>query len=1100
MIKEIHRFRQKEKSNVVLAGLFKWFTLMFLVLLTLSFLESMFWFASSIRIGMVLFAGVLFSILFILWICTPIYSYLFQKKHPSDVNIALKIGEYFPTIKDRLADAIQVMDVSDDQNVHTSSSLARSAFDQITDDLDNVRVFDALSNHSIVKKFSGFLITGLLLVLFLIIIPSGNEGFFRIVHPFTLFEKPSQFVWSVTPGNISLIEGDSLQVHIHFKEKIPDEVKLILINEDETSESLYLDFPFTYQFTRIQKDLTYQFLFSREESKSYQVNVEKRPFVRKFNWMITPPAYTRLPVQFGDDNQGNLTVLKGSYLNLNLLASKALSNGLIQSEDKKLRFAIQDQKATAEYQFLSDLSYTFLLTDTSGIHNLNPIQYQLQMREDRYPVISIQSPSQHVDLTDPLLLPLVTEANDDFGIHEMAIKFWINTPSVNMVADTQQIQLNIPDGFHKNIILDHLWDLNGLNLFPEDVVSYQIVAVDNDVISGPKMSRSLIHTARFPSIFEIFQEVENDQISHTDFLEQKYEESEALLREIEDISEAIKAGKELTWEDTQEFQDTLEKQKGIEEEIQTMQQDLEEIVDRLSENDLVSLDVMKKYGEIQQLYDEIASDELMNAMQQFQDLVQQMDPKEMQEAMENMEFSQEQMLQSMDRTIQMLKKLQAEQKLDALIQQVENLSEQQQDVNESLNSETMNEQTQKQEERIAEDYEKMRENLSQLNEMMEDIPGMPSDQMKNLTDSLDDQGLQEQLQSMQNSLQQNETETARQSGEEIQQSFAGLQSGLEQLQQSMEQKSKQKIQKSMERASERLLQASQKQEMLADQTNQNWSERQENARNQQSLKKYTETVMDSLMQLSKETMAISPDLMRSMGQAGQKMEDVIRELSENHRSQAMRGQQEAMGALNNALLSMQDAMDQMNQGGGSSGMEQLMQGMENLTQQQMALNRQLMDMLQQGQLTLSQQAALKRMAAQQQAIRQSLQNMQGQSNSEQQYMGRLDKLIDDMADTIEELREGKADSRTIERQEKILSRMLDAQRSIRERDYSRERQGRSGEDVNRASPIAREPSVSDILKRIERDLLTLPDEGYTEDYQQLIRDYFEALSKTPVVQ
>jgi len=96
---------------------------------------------------------------------------------------------------------------------------------------------------------------------------------------------------------------------------------------------------------------------------------------------------------------------------------------------------------------------------------------------------------------------------------------------------------------------------------------------------------------------------------------------------------------------------------------------------------------------------------------------------------------------------------------------------------------------------------------------------------------------------------------------------------------------------------------------------------------------------------------------------------------------------------------------------------------------------------------------------------------------------------------VEELENRNATPETIRRQERILSRLLDAQKSLHERGFEKRRRAESGRDVIRQSPDGGIPASPEILDRIQRDLLRLGEEGYTEAYQALIRNYFEKLAE-----
>ena len=82
-----------------------------------------------------------------------------------------------------------------------------------------------------------------------------------------------------------------------------------------------------------------------------------------------------------------------------------------------------------------------------------------------------------------------------------------------------------------------------------------------------------------------------------------------------------------------------------------------------------------------------------------------------------------------------------------------------------------------------------------------------------------------------------------------------------------------------------------------------------------------------------------------------------------------------------------------------------------------------------------------------------------------------------------------------QKQEHILSKLLDAQRSINERDYKNERESKAGQDVARQSPAQLNLSSDKGKNKIKDELNKAAQEGYTKDYEELIRKYYDALQK-----
>jgi hypothetical protein len=147
-----------------------------------------------------------------------------------------------------------------------------------------------------------------------------------------------------------------------------------------------------------------------------------------------------------------------------------------------------------------------------------------------------------------------------------------------------------------------------------------------------------------------------------------------------------------------------------------------------------------------------------------------------------------------------------------------------------------------------------------------------------------------------------------------------------------------------------------------------------------------------------------------------------------------------------------------------------------------------------GSLSPQQQAAMSRLAAEQGALQQQMEEWNQANQQTSQMMGRLGELSREMQEVVKDLKNRQVDERTLKRQEQILTRLLDAQRSVREREYKKERISRTGRgDLFKPSPTQADENLQpDVLRE---QMLKALKEGYTREYQELIRDYFEALAR-----
>ena len=203
--------------------------------------------------------------------------------------------------------------------------------------------------------------------------------------------------------------------------------------------------------------------------------------------------------------------------------------------------------------------------------------------------------------------------------------------------------------------------------------------------------------------------------------------------------------------------------------------------------------------------------------------------------------------------------------------------------------------------------------------------------------------------------------------------------------------------------------------------------------------------------------------------------------------------QAAQAALNQAAMAL---MQSAGQSGGSSGSGDMMEDLEGMSSRQQALNQQTGPMAdQQSELQLqAMQGQIPRLAAEQAAIRQGLQEFNQRYGDRTDRAGRLDDLAPEMQKVIDDLKRGAVSRETQQRQEKILTRMLDAQRSLQERDVSRQRQAQPGKEAGAARTAG--PARPAVQYWNNHPLWqNWRNEQFPLEYQQMLENYFKSLGQ-----
>ncbi|GAB1373084.1 hypothetical protein MASR1M45_31480 [Candidatus Kapaibacterium sp.] len=79
------------------------------------------------------------------------------------------------------------------------------------------------------------------------------------------------------------------------------------------------------------------------------------------------------------------------------------------------------------------------------------------------------------------------------------------------------------------------------------------------------------------------------------------------------------------------------------------------------------------------------------------------------------------------------------------------------------------------------------------------------------------------------------------------------------------------------------------------------------------------------------------------------------------------------------------------------------------------------------------------------------------------------------------------------KQERILSKLLDISRSVYDRDYEEQREGNQADNLFKNSPGALDLLNQEGRDKVIKDLIKSNQRGYSKDYENLIKSYFESL-------
>lgn len=1074
------------------------------------------------------------------------------RRSDSPDEMAMRVGLYFDDVRDTLSNALQVFR-NMEATTGASPTLALAAFSSVAESAAQKNFDEIIDKRSSKKAVIFLLISSVAAAGIFGLVPSAANALYRIAKYNQSFLPAAPFSLHLEPVEQTKLRGERAVISVRAKGVPPATVTLYVREEQQDNFDAYTlradtSGAFRYTIGAVKKSLEIYaespWISSQVQTERGKITVIDRPAIRSLSGKLVYPAYTRLGARPIDEQSADVSALAGSVVELDVTSNKdlksaeivllssivqadtALKNSGKGGDTLHIPLALSGRQASGKFTVKRSGEYYISLYDANGQTNADPIHYKIIAMSDGAPTISLLEPTGDVQVGENARLPMTIAVADDYGFSSLKLHYRLaesryalpskNFSAVNIPLPTTDIALEIP----------YLWDLAAADISPGDRFEFYIEVTDNDRITGPKSARTGTLSVRLPSLDEVLKEADKTQDQAIKDLEKVAKQAEDIRKEMEEVNRELRKNQAAEWKDKKKLEDALKKQADLQKKVEEASKQLEETAEKLRENNALSQETMQKYMELQKLLKEVDSKELRQAMEQMQKAMQQMTQEQMQQAMKNFQFNEEQFKKNLERTINLLKRLQAEQKVDALTKRAEELAQKQDELSKQTENANPNNKEQRKElsekqNALKNDMKEMSQELKDLEKLMKEIgKNMPMNELDKAKEELAEQQTASEMQEAQEEMEKGDMNKSQEKQQSASQKMKNFAKQMKKMKKEMKKNLNREALRQMQKSINDLTELSKRQEELRQKSQDmdpNSNQFTKNSQEQQQLREQMQNVANQMMQLAQKSFSVTPQMAKEMGDALQKMEQASEQLGQRNPQAAASSQGEAMGSMNRSIMSMQEAMSKMqgdgppgggqgeNDGesdnpggqkpGGSSG---FMQRLQQLAGQQQGINQSMNQLGNQGQMSSQQQAELGRIANEQGRAQKALQELakeQTDKSGNKKALGDLNKLAEDMKEIVSDLQSGNITPETRRRQERILSRLLDASRSMNERDYENRRESRSGVDAPRKSPNALDLSTQEGKTRALQEILRSIKQGYTKDYEILIRQYFESVQK-----
>ena len=1096
LISKIERFIKKFYLNRLIQGVLIGLVLMIALFLIINGIEYFSWLPQKGRLVLLLLFifGSLFVAIF--YFIIPIVNLIRFRKKMSDEKAAVIIGKFFPEISDKLLNTLQL---SNKLSQNSDNQLLIATIEQRTEHLKPINFSDAVNLKENYRYLKYFGIAFVLLSLALIFIPDfSKKPAQRIINYSQYFEKPLPFSVELSATSLEASQGKDAEIRIHVTgERIPDafyikgNTGIHMMNRLNTND-------FRFIFKNVNQNE--EFYIEGGDYRSQMINliIRPNPTMLYYEAKLTFPQYihrknetlngkTRIIVPQGTDVEYTFHTRDVDSISITIPAN---------SNDVKTRL-IASPRANNDspLQSSNDYIYNLLATQTTKFNvtlynNWNAtdaIPFTVEVIPDAYPDIQVQN--FHEDFAKQTYYSGLIA--DDYGFTKLLYHFEVDgKPQQSFVKNIPIDKRNTRTSFYYNI------DIDTLTLYRGDEVKAFFEIFDNDGINGPKSKRSEVFYLMLPTTDQLDSIAENTENQILNNLNQRSDELENLRKDIEDMLRDLMSKKDLDWSDKEKMKEMLEKQKEVQKEWEKIQEKQKELADFIKENELTSEELIKKQEEINKLFEEVVPDEIKKLMEEIEKMLGEMPREKMQEMMQELKKNNESLQKMMDRNLSLLEQLKVEKDMNQLLDNMQKLAEELLNNTDSISAQDAKNQFDKMEQQLDSIMEKNQEltdpfDINKDEEAFDEI----EEDLENATESENDNNKNGQEKAQQQK--QNAGQKMKQMSENMMSMMMG--GGMDQLAEDAH---------LVRILLENVVRSSHAEEELINEISimkKDDPTVSQKISRQKEISENFVMVEDSLRKMANRQTSIKNFVFNELQVIDQQLETAMQDILELKFSNATHKQQNAMMSMNNLALMLAESLNNMDmqmEGMGSKSCskpgkgKKKSQNMKNMKDLQNQLGEQLKQMQQQmqqqqkdGKPSDNMSEELAKMAAQQEMIREGMQQIL-EEMKKNGVLGDdgINQIIKDMEKLEEDIVNKRITNQTIKRNKDILSRMLKAENAQQEREKEEKRKSDEYKGPEKSHSID-ELRYEESIKKQQDFLRTNPIE-YQPFYKQKINEYF----------
>jgi hypothetical protein len=857
---------------------------------------------------------------------------------------------------------------------------------------------------------------------------------------------------------------------------------------------------FNYTFKNLQKSKKIRIRGGEFSSSDYLLEVKAKPSIINFEVFIEYPAYLNKRNDVFE-NSGDITVPEGSKINWKFNAQNSEQLDIKIDTKKFLLGQANNNVFNFTHIAIKNIIYS-VKPINRGVESSQAVSYQLRVIPDLAPAIEV---NERQDSVNNKQLYFVGQINDDHGFSKLTFNYRLLSPDPeNKVKPGIKSIVFDKNALQSNFI--HAWNATEAGAGPGEQVEYYFEVFDNNVVNGPKASRSAIKTLKLLSEKDIEEQVEKNTEQIKEKMEQAIKKSIQVDKEAKKLNQDLLNKTKLSYEEKKQVENLLKKQNELEELVRDIQKENKQ--NQFEQNEQ-NEQILEKQKQIENLFNNVLDEKTREILKNIEKLLDKNNNNQTREELSKMQMDNKSLQKELDRILELYKQLEFDQKLSETIEKLGELAKEQEALSEkSLEKNTDIQKLKNEQNVLKEEFNELKSELNKLEQKNEDL-----EQKNNFENpEKEQQQIDQQQKESSDNLEKKDQKKAAQNQKQAASKMNELSKKLEKMQEEGEEKESEVNAKELREVLENLLSSSFDQEKTMQEVRSISTSDPGyvlQTQKQKDIQINLKMIEDSLYSLSKKIPQIQSVVNKEIQTINLNVSKAIESLGERRTAEANRNQQFAMTSINNLALMLNEALEQLQQSQQNSkpgGKGKKKQSLSQLSKMQETLNKNMQkardEMQKQGQQAPGQQGnrsgtmseKLAKMAREQQMIRQAMQEINRLENKDgKSGLGNIDKLVKEMEQTETDLVNKRIKQETLTRQQEILSKLLEADKAEREREEDQKRESREGTNQTPINSIILQEYIK--IKQKETDLLKTVPPSLNSFYKIKVGDYFKFLNR-----